>query len=412
MLFGGWPYVRLPEGRMRLGLRGQAGSPRRPEQPVVALEVLAPSRWRSRRARASAGDPPESTLRLRAEFGAAELNAGEASFDFTVLDELALDSRVDAPFEFRLLHLGNSALRIDAVDLDRLEGAPAEPSPAQIAAPAIAPRRRKKIVIIGNCQSDILRQGFNWIEGLNRQYEAKYHYVSLLPQNLLDLARRDLEQSDVVLVQDISNWERSPLRDHVPARIEPVTFPGLRIASPWPFDAWNGPADRDAHAREGPNLVFPYQDGLLARLRREIPDQEARFRAYRDLDSPGLVDPKRLHDLEHRRLLAADKKFGFEIGAYILENIRARRIFHTTVRPNRAVLDLLMRHVLKAMGVAGEHHLPEGIEAVLQNAQVPIHPKVAAALGVGWANERTRYLVRGEPITWETYVRRYIAHYG
>ena len=43
---------------------------------------------------------------------------------------------------------------------------------------------------------------------------------------------------------------------------------------------------------------------------------------------------------------------------------------------------------------------------------MPVHPKVAKALGVKWASESTKYLYGGEQITWETYVRRYIEHYG
>jgi len=39
--------------------------------------------------------------------------------------------------------------------------------------------------------------------------------------------------------------------------------------------------------REAPNLTFPYLDGLLGRLRQEIPDKNARFDAYRALGLPG-----------------------------------------------------------------------------------------------------------------------------
>ena len=36
----------------------------------------------------------------------------------------------------------------------------------------------------------------------------------------------------------------------------------------------------------------------------------------------------------------------------------------------------------------------------------------AEALGVKWADANTKYSYCGEQITWETYVRRYIEHYG
>jgi hypothetical protein len=48
----------------------------------------------------------------------------------------------------------------------------------------------------------------------------------------------------------------------------------------------------------------------------------------------------------------------------------------------------------------------------LRNPQVPIHPKVARDLEVKWADERTRYLNRGRQVTWESYIRSYIEHYG
>ena len=41
-----------------------------------------------------------------------------------------------------------------------------------------------------------------------------------------------------------------------------------------------------------------------------------------------------------------------------------------------------------------------------------MHPKVARDLGVRWVDEGTRYLNRGIEVTWESYIRSYIEHYG
>ena len=199
---------------------------------------------------------------------------------------------------------------------------------------------RRKIVIIGNCQSETLRQGFARIEPLNRLFDVKYHFIQL-PKNLHEFAARDLETCDVVLIQDIRLWDEFPLRDCIRPGADAVRFPLVRFASPWPFDSWNGPGDKEAYDREAPNLTFPYLDGLLGRLRREIPDKEERFEAYRSLELPGVVNYRRLHELEIRRLGGMDRKFDFAIGAFILENFQTRRIFHTTVRPNWQVFSLL-----------------------------------------------------------------------
>ena len=269
--------------------------------------------------------------------------------------------------------------------------------------------------MIGNCQSETLRQGFTRIESLNRLFDVKYHFVQL-PRNLHEFAARDLESCDILLVQDIRLWDEFPLRDCVRPGAEVYRFPLVRFASLWPFDAWNGPGDREAHDREAPNLTFPYLDGLLGRLRTGIPDKEARFRAYRSLEfpaaSPGVINYRRLHQIEIRRLAGMDKQFGFSIGSFILENFQNRRLFHTTVRPNWEVYSLMMQYVAKLVGTAEPVSLTEDIDAQLRNPQVPVHPRVARDLGVKWADESTRYLNRGREVTWESYCRSYIEHYG
>ncbi len=127
---------------------------------------------------------------------------------------------------------------------------------------------------------------------------------------------------------------------------------------------------------------------------------------------PGVVNYRRLHEIEARRLAGMDRKFDVAIGQFILENFQNRRVFHTTVRPNWEVFNLMMQFVARQVGVAEPVSLGEGVDSSLRNPQVPIHPKVARDLGVRWADETTRYLSRGIEVTWETYVRSYIEHYG
>jgi hypothetical protein len=207
-------------------------------------------------------------------------------------------------------------------------------------------------------------------------------------------------------------WDEFPLRDCVRPGADQVRFPLVRFASLWPFDSWNGPGDKQAYDREAPNLTFPYLDGLLGRLRREIPDPEARFRAYRALEVSGVINYRRLHEMEVRRLGSLDKKFDVAIGDFILENFQQKRVFHTTVRPTWEVFNLLMQFVARRVGVTEPVALASSVDASLRNPQVPIHPKIAQDLGVRWVNGATRYLNRGIEVTWESYTRSYIEHYG
>ena len=414
ILYGGWPYLRLPLGDYRLSVDCRQRGSGRHAGPVLDVEVLGQSRWRSGSGLLLMLRPgaARGVQLVRRRFTCAEMASGPVALDFTVPAELSLDAGIDAPVEIRVSRCSNAALDIRSIDLCRLgDGSARGPTTVfEAAAGRHSLSRRKKIVIIGNCQGDVIREGFNRLETLNSRFDARYYFVGL-PDNLYEFAKRDLSECDILLVQDIRNWENFALRGFVPDDVETVYFPAVRFATPWPFDAWNGPGDSTA-AREAPNLTFPYHDGLLARLRREIPDREERLRAYRSLEWPGIVNVQRLHTLEERRLLALDSKFGIALGAFILDNFRQRQIFYTTVRPNRDVYGLLMRYLLDRIGVTGGHTLPESLEMVLRNPQIPVHPRVAATFGIRWADENTRYLNRGWEVTWETYVRSYIDHYG
>jgi len=342
------------------------------------------------------------------EATAADLAAGPVALDFAVPGEYALDSGADAPFELRLYHRGNAALRIARVELLRSDGLAAPPRAANVGP---RPGGRCSVVMIGNCQMETLRLGFSRIEALDRRFAVKYHFVQL-PANLRDFAIRDLETCDIVLAQDTRLWDEFPLRGAVRPGADTVKVPLVRFASLWPFDGWNGPSDKAALAREAPNLTFAYLDGLLGRLRGEIPDREERFRAYRALDTANLVNYRRLHQLEEQRLAAMDRQYGVAIGAYILENFRRRRILHTTVRPNWQVFGLLLQCVADRIGAHARIRLPKSADALLCNLQVPVHPKIARDLGVAWADAHTRYFDRGRTVSWETYIRAYIEHYG
>src|SRR5712671_5375864 len=411
LLYGGWPYLRLARGHYRLTVRAAGGKSRDIGQAVLGIEVFAGTRWRRTEGLTQWSRFPQGNgiSQIRQDFTAAEIASGAVSVDFAVPTDLALEAGADAPFDLRLHHHGKAALRIAAVDLVKL-GEDEAPSPV-MPMPGLRPSGRRRIVIIGNCQSETLRQGFARLEVLNRRFDTKYHFVQL-QQNQRDFVARDLEQCDILLVQDVRDWERFALRDCVSATAEIIKFPAVRFASLWPFDGWNGPSDREAHDREAPNLTFPYLDGLLGRLRKEIPDKAARFDAYRTLEGAGIVNYRRLHQLEERRLAAIDKQFGITIGDFMLTNFQKRRLFHTTVRPNWQVFNLLLQYVARSVSVTEPVSLTEKVDAMLREPQVPVHPRVAKDLGVRWADERTRYVMHGRELTWQSYIRSYIEHYG
>jgi hypothetical protein len=421
LLSGCRPTLQLPRGRFRLSFCCRAGGPRDPAQPVLEVQVVARSRSRSispsTAPRSSRGRSTAAWRRLLPRGGSAVLAhhcftvaalAGDrASVDFEVPPELSRERHEGVSFEFRFLHLGNAALTISAVNLNENsiseEGRP-------LPVPSFVSSEKTTILIVGNCQAQTLYEALTRASKFNSRLDVKYHFVGL-QQNLHDLGKGELKQSNVLLVQDIRDWYNYPLRPYVPDDMRIIKFPLLHFASLWPFDHYNGPGDKEAYEREWPNLTFLYHDGLLARLRKEIPDREQRLLAYRALSVDGLINFSKLHDFEKRRLTAMDKQFGCGIGQFILKNFQRRRLFYTTNHPNGLIIAMLMQYLLGQLGIDGLFRPNANLDH-LKRLQVPVHPKVAKALGVKWADESTKYLYDGEHITWETYVRRYIDHYG
>lgn len=387
------PHLRLAGGRYRLDVDCSVRWVRDLARPVLRLNI----------------DTQNGVPVAAHDFLATELAAGPAGFAFDVPPDLAVENGENTYLDFRISHLRNATVQLRAIDLQPISGHGAALAPAP--APALSlPSRRTNLLVFGNCQAGLVAEAFRGNTALAGQFRIKHHYMELQP-NLHEQGKRDLEACDILLVQDIREWDAYPLRAYVPDNVPIINFPCLRFASLWPFDAFNGPDDKEARGRDLPNFEFTYFDGLLGRLRKEIPDREARFAAYRSLEIDRLIDHRRIHTFEERRLAKMDASFGGDIGAYILERFRHRRVFHTTAHPDGDVMAMLLRQIATALGVKGRLRRMRTLSE-LDRLQIPVHPKVAAALGVKWIGERTTHIYHGERITWETYVRRYIDYYG
>jgi hypothetical protein len=393
-------HFSLHPGHFRLSFRATAEHVRDLGKAVLAVELtdkpqasLAGHLWRQVRS------APASFLKH--EIPASRLATGAVELDFVVPPELDDDFAL-CSLVFR--HFGNADLTLDALELHEIV------CPEVQASAGRGPGRRRNVLVIGNCQAASIRLGFERAAPLRSRFKVKYQFVDV-PPYLRQRSIQELREASLLLVQDIQEWKTYPLKEFIPDGIEIVRFPLLYFASTWPFDRYSGLNDLEAHEREWPNLTFSYLDGLLGRLRHQIPDHEARFAAYRDLNIEGIVNYVRLHDFERRRLLRMDDYFGGGIGKYILDSFQTKQLFYTVAHPNGDLLSRLMQRLVELLGI--DEPLPFVADLDhLKRQQVPIHPKVARALGITWADEKTLYTHEGLPITWEAYIRAYIGHYG
>jgi len=84
--------------------------------------------------------------------------------------------------------------------------------------------------MIGNCQTETLRQGFARIDVLNKLFDVKYHFVHLPEKHLREFAAKDIETCDISAGPGQSHWDEFPLRDCLRPGADVRKFPLIRFA--------------------------------------------------------------------------------------------------------------------------------------------------------------------------------------
>ncbi len=160
------------------------------------------------------------------------------------------------------------------------------------------------------------------------------------------------------------------MRDHVRSDMPILRFPCVRFASLWPFDAFNGPDDSHARDQDGPNFEFTYFDGLLARLRQEVPDHEQRFAAYRSLEMPGVINVSGFTPSRKSACRAWTAPIPVRSAPTSSTIFRKRQVFYTTAHPNGKILKMLMRQIAGELGVRQSFWFSGELDS-LRRLQIP-----------------------------------------
>jgi hypothetical protein len=260
------------------------------------------------------------------------------------------------------------------------------------------------LIVYGNCQSLAIFKILHRLPAVAERWTLVRHDVTATGDVLAgDLAQFD--SCDILLQQDVSDWHRHPRVHWLAPQTRAIRFPFCRFAALWPFDGHQNGRGLGFSQGEG-ERKFAYQDHLLGRLRTEISDSEERFHRYIALDIPDIPDIARYAELEAARLLREDTSLGFGLGRWILDNYREVRLFHTITHPARPLVRQMAMEVLARLGIeAGP--IDDYVLDFFANVQVPLHPKVIAALGLRWAGADDTYsFPTQERLTFEAYVRR------
>ena len=269
--------------------------------------------------------------------------------------------------------------------------------------------RRKTVVVIGNCFSEAL------VSGLSSATRAanRFQFVAI-PLHLKSLndemSRRWIASSTYVFVQQLGGVDWSALHETLPSDCQMFHYPDIILRSPWPFSASSG--HPDAVAKVFPQNRIRHFDGALAHLRIIEPDHQRRFQRYCDLDFGWTDKIDQAERMQDDILSSMDHASGTGLGAFVKNNYRSRRLFYSTTHASALFFQELCGFAWRKLD------LPEPVPAFTgidswNDWSVPVHPRIAQHLRLTWADENTYYLYRslGE-LTWEAWVKNYIATFG
>ena len=139
---------------------------------------------------------------------------------------------------------------------------------------------QKHVIFVGNCNATDLANFFSQVKFLRDDYEFHSLALHITPTPSPEL-QAIVDTAHAVFIQGIAEAERYE-RDSVPPGVPRFGYPNLLRRAFWPFDGLIYGRDRAAEADAARSGVVRFQDGLLAKLRDDIPDPEERFAVYRD----------------------------------------------------------------------------------------------------------------------------------
>jgi len=257
------------------------------------------------------------------------------------------------------------------------------------------------ILIVGNCQSSILRNFLESLPEIGHEYEIvrfRNYYVKLGDpasganiDTLPDYIKQNRKRIKVFVQQASHNWIGGEIG---PSDFEPdahfISYPVCLMNYLWPL------AVHDLRVEALPPNIrasFPYtlSDTLVVKLVREgVPENEF-IDAYMGHDIARMFKLDRLRTFNAAKMRAIDRMSTFPIWDFIEARNASEQMFRTLNHPSGALMAELARRVAESLPLVTdmkvvEHRVAEiAAGPGVQNVDAPVHPQVAEHFDVAWA---------------------------
>jgi tetratricopeptide (TPR) repeat protein len=271
-----------------------------------------------------------------------------------------------------------------------------------------------KIFFAGNCQA--LALGSVYARHIAPLLNQTVTILDLYPGQPADRRQQRLEElraADIVAEQ-IFDPPRLVPPNTLAQGTRRVTFPTVAGVFFWPFSHPH-PGNRPGPLVGGDG-AYPGEIGcrqLNRLIEQGLPVEEAAVR-YANMDLAGLAHLDRVLEMHLERQQQRDDIAGLATHDYILARLRTERLFITPGHPTLGLYRLVAEGLFDKLGVP--YSL---IEAALRAQrttpfpldEAPVHPSVAAHLGLGFIDANTTYRYRNEgSFSFAAYTRRYLTY--
>ena len=260
------------------------------------------------------------------------------------------------------------------------------------------------VILHGNCQMDLMRSLLAPVvapKGLSVAHVSSFVHPLLQTSPAPELVARC-----GVFIEQVSPWESAlpaSYASDLPADCRRLRVPALMMKSLWPLHQQD---PRNQFTAEHPFGRHPYGDAQVLKLLRQTQDPDEVFRLYMDVDLKALMSLDRLHEMTLAQAAEADRMADLPLTPTIEANFTRLRLFDTVNHPSPS-LQLLLRDVLAEFILEGADGLPAWRPP--PSLQVPIHPQVVEHFKLEWTDANAVYFYGGRYLTFEEYLRAYIA---
>jgi tetratricopeptide (TPR) repeat protein len=268
----------------------------------------------------------------------------------------------------------------------------------------------KRIVFIGNCQMEVMRNLYDkFVAGITGD-EAVF-----LPSytDLDDNGRNTLATADL-LVEQVQSFSHELELPAGVAAVRRVPIPLVSASFLWPFGGAAHPSNANSPFLQGGPYPGELGDGFLNRLIKNAVPANRALEQYRqhDLGGPAALDRRYELIIDQQRL--RDQACNFSIASDIENHFRTEKLFLSPHHPGLRITRTLAAQCLHHIGAPQsciEMLVRELNRSPFPQTELPIHPGVARHFRLEHIRPETDYDWHGEGrFSWEQWVLRYMTY--